>query len=100
MLLCAVVAHVLLIFLEVFGAHSNSHVATAAHYITGGPLRSIFRGLFLALGSLVPALLLIVALLVPVAQPLLLALAGITALVGLFAYEHCFVVAGQAVALS
>jgi Fe-S-cluster-containing dehydrogenase component/formate-dependent nitrite reductase membrane component NrfD len=99
-LLCAIVAHVILIFVEVFGAHSNSHVAAAAHYITAGPLRTIFRGLFLALGTLLPALLLIMALLLPTAQPVLLALAGILALLGLFAYEHCFVVAGQSVPLS
>lgn len=99
-LLCAIVAHVILIFVEVFGAHSNSHVAAAAHYITAGPLRAIFRGLFLALGTLLPALLLIIALLLPTAQPVLLVLAGILALVGLFAYEHCFVVAGQSVPLS
>ena len=100
LLLAAIGTHVLLIFVEVFGAHSNSHVATAAHYITGGPLRTIFRGLFLALGSLVPVLLLIFAFIIPAAQPILLALAGITALIGLFAYEHCFVVAGQVVSLS
>ena len=99
-LLAALVTHVLLICIEVFGAHSNSHVATAAHYITGGPLRRIFWGIFLALGSLVPAILLLLALIFPIAMPLLLAVAAITALVGLFAYEHCFVVAGQAVALS
>ena len=56
--------------------------------------------LFLALGSLVPFALLVVGLLVPVAQPVLLGIAGIIALVGLFAYEHCFVVAGQSVPLS
>jgi hypothetical protein len=43
---------------------------------------------------------LIIALFVPVAQPALLGVAGIFALVGLFAYEHCFVVAGQIVPLS
>lgn len=99
-LLAAVGVHVLLILLEVFGSHSNSHVATAAHYITHGPLRSIFRGLFLAIGSLLPVVLLILALLVPGARPVLLGLAGLVALIGLFAYEHCFVVAGQAVPLS
>ncbi len=99
-LLIALAVHVLLIALEVFGAHSNSHVSAAAHYITGGPLRTIFRGLFLTVGSALPALLLVLALLLPAAQPVLLALAGLVALVGLFAYEHCFVVAGQAVSLS
>ncbi|GAC1371949.1 MAG: polysulfide reductase NrfD [Ktedonobacteraceae bacterium] len=99
-LLSSVGVHLLLILLEVFGSHSNSHVTAAAHYITGGPLRTIFRGLFLGLGTLVPLLLLVVALLIPVTQPALLALAGVIALIGLFAYEHCFVVAGQSVALS
>ncbi|GAC1554782.1 MAG: polysulfide reductase NrfD [Ktedonobacteraceae bacterium] len=99
-LLSSVGVHLMLILLEVFGSHSNSHVTAAAHYITGGPLRTIFRGLFLVLGTLVPLVLLIVALLIPVAQPALLALAGVVALIGLFAYEHCFVVAGQSVALS
>lgn len=99
-LLGAIVVHVLLIFIEVFGAHSNSHVSAAGHVITSGSLRTIFRGLFLAVGSLLPIVLLIFALLIPIAQPVLLSLAGIAALVGLFAYEHCFVVAGQSVALS
>jgi Fe-S-cluster-containing dehydrogenase component/formate-dependent nitrite reductase membrane component NrfD len=99
-LLSAVGGHVLLILLEVFGLHSNSHVAAAAHTITHGALSHIFYGLFIAVGVLVPGVLLIVALAVPVAQPVLLGLAGIAALIGLFAYEHCFVVAGQAVPLS
>ncbi len=99
-LLSSVGVHLLLILMEVFGSHSNSHVAAAAHAITSGPLRSIFQGLFLGLGTLVPLVLLVFALLVPSTQPALLALAGVLALVGLFAYEHCFVVAGQAVALS
>jgi hypothetical protein len=37
---------------------------------------------------------------VPSAQAALLGLAGIFVLAGLFAYEHCFVVAGQSVPLS
>src|SRR5579859_1099016 len=99
-LLCALAVHVLLILLELFGAHSNSHVSAAAHVITGGQLRPIFRGLFLAVGSLLPGLLLVFALLVPGAQAPLLGLASLAALVGFFVYEHCFVVAGQAVPLS
>lgn len=99
-LLSAVVVHVLLILLEVFGSHSNSHVAAAAHTITHGSLRNIFYGLFMVVGVLVPLILLVVALILPVAQPVLLGIAGLAALVGLFAYEHCFVVAGQSVSLS
>jgi Fe-S-cluster-containing dehydrogenase component/formate-dependent nitrite reductase membrane component NrfD len=99
-LLGALVAHVLLILLELYGAHSNSHVATAAHVITTGQLRPVFQKLFLAIGTLLPGVLLVLALLIPAVQPLLLGLAGLAALIGLFAYEHCFVVAGQAVPLS
>ncbi len=99
-LLGAVVVHVLLLLLEVFGAHSNSHVSAAAHVITAGSLRAIFYGLVLTIGSLVPLVVLVLALLFPLAQPVLLSLAALAALVGLFAYEHCFVVAGQSVALS
>jgi Fe-S-cluster-containing dehydrogenase component/formate-dependent nitrite reductase membrane component NrfD len=99
-LLAAIAAHLLLVLLEVFGAHSNSHVATAAHFMRSGGLSTIFWGIFLTLGSLVPLVLLCIALLVPIAQPALLGIAGLCALAGLFAYEHCFVVAGQVVPLS
>src|SRR6266699_3835342 len=99
-LLGAIVLHVLLVFVVVFGAHSNSHVAAAARYMSRGGLKDTFWGLFFVVGSLVPIVMLCIALLVPVAQPVLLALAGIIALVGLYAYEHCFVVAGQVVPLS
>ncbi|HEU0002422.1 MAG TPA: NrfD/PsrC family molybdoenzyme membrane anchor subunit, partial [Ktedonobacteraceae bacterium] len=99
-LLAAIAVHLLLVLLEVFGAHSNSHVAAAAHYIRSGGLSGIFWGVFLTLGSLVPLVLLCLTLLVPIAQPALLGIAGLCALAGLFAYEHCFVVAGQIVPLS
>jgi formate-dependent nitrite reductase membrane component NrfD len=99
-MLCALAVHILLILLEVLGSHSNSHIAAAAHVITKGQLRLIFWGLFLVFGSLLPGLLLALVLLLPGTPPLFLALAGLAALVGLFTYEHCFVVAGQAVPLS
>lgn len=99
-LLATVGCHLLLVLYERFGAHSNSHIATAARAMTGRMLRPIFWGLFMALGSLLPLALLSVALLVPSLQSILLLLAGVCALIGLFAYEHCFVVAGQAVPLS
>lgn len=99
-LLGAVVVHLLFVFLEVFGSHANSHVARAAHFITGGALRGIFWGLFIVVGSLLPLVLLSLALFFPTAQSAFCALAGLLALVGLFAYEHCFVTAGQIVPLS
>lgn len=100
MLLGAIVLHVLLVFIEVFGSHSNSHVATAARFMTRGELKDTFWGPFFAVGSLIPIVMLCIALVAPAAEPALLGIAGIVALAGLFAYEHCFVVAGQVVPLS
>jgi len=99
-LLIATILHVLLILLEVFGPHSNSHVARAARYMSRGGLKDTFWGPFFAIGSIIPIFMLSIALLVPTAQLALLGFSGILALAGLFAYEHCFVVAGQIVPLS
>ena len=99
-LLSALSLHVLFVMLELFGSHTNRHVAIAAHYMSRGGLRGVFWGLFVVIGSIFPIAMLIVALVVPVAQPVLLGAAGIFALIGLFAYEHCFVKAGQIVPLS
>ncbi|HEV2581070.1 MAG TPA: 4Fe-4S dicluster domain-containing protein [Ktedonobacteraceae bacterium] len=99
-LFVAIALHGLLALIEVFGPHTNSHVAAAAHYMTRGPLQQTFWGLFLAIGTVIPLLLLVIGLFVPVAELALLGITGVLALVGLFAYEHCFVVAGQVVPLS
>ena len=99
-LISAITLHVFQVMVEVYGLHSNSHIATAAHFMRSGRLKDIFWGIFFALGSLLPIAMLCIALLVPAAQPALLAFAGMLALVGIFAYEHCFVVAGQVVPLS
>ena len=99
-LLGAIALHVILVCIEVFGTHTNSHVAAAAHYMSQGGLKDTFWGPFFTVGSLVPIVMLCIALFIPVVQPALLGLAGIIALVGLYAYEHCFVVAGQVVPLS
>jgi uncharacterized membrane protein len=100
-LLVALLLHVALVMLEVFGPHSNRHVATAAKFLSRGGLKDLFWGPFFTVGSLFPVAMLVVALFVPpAAQAALLGFAGILALVGLFAYEHGFVVAGQIVPLS
>lgn len=100
MLLSAIVLHALLIFIEVFGSHSNSHVAAAARFMTRGGLKDTFWGPFFVVGSLIPIVMLCIALFAPAAEPALLGISGIGALTGLYAYEHCFVVAGQVVPLS
>jgi Fe-S-cluster-containing dehydrogenase component/formate-dependent nitrite reductase membrane component NrfD len=99
-LLAAIALHVLLALVEVLGAHTNRHVARAAHLLSRGELKELFWGQFLVIGSIFPVAMLIVALAIPAAQPPLLAFAGVLAIVGLFVYEHCFVKAGQSVPLS
>jgi Fe-S-cluster-containing dehydrogenase component/formate-dependent nitrite reductase membrane component NrfD len=99
-LLIAITLLVFLVMVEVFGSHSNSHVATAAHYMRRGGLKDTFWGPFFAIGSIIPIVMLCIALVVPATQPALLSFAGILALIGLFAYEHCVVTAGQVVPLS
>ncbi len=100
MLLCALALHILCALVEALGAHTNRHVAKAAHMLSRGELKEMFWGQFLVIGSILPIAMLITALVIPAARPSLLAIAGIFALVGLFIYEHCFVKAGQSVPLS
>ena len=102
-LLSAILLHVLLVMVEVFGSHTNKHVALAARYMSKGGLKDIFWRQFFVVGSIIPLVMLVIALFVRAvhpAQPALLGLASIFALGGLFAYEHCFVGAGQSVPLS
>ncbi len=100
MLFIALAVHGMLVLVEVLGSHANSHVAAAAHYVTRGPLQYIFWGPFFAVGTLLPLVLLVIGWFAPGSQPVLLCFAGLFALAGLFAYEHCFVTAGQSVPLS
>jgi formate-dependent nitrite reductase membrane component NrfD len=99
-LFSAITLHILLVMIEVFGSHSNSHISTAAHYMRSGAIKDVFWVMFFTLGSLLPIVMLCMALFVPDSQPPLLALAGLQALIGIFAYDHCFVKAGQIVPLS
>jgi formate-dependent nitrite reductase membrane component NrfD len=99
-LFIALALHGMLALVEVFGSHTNSHVAAAAHYMARGLLQYIFWGPFFLVGTLLPLLLLVIGWFAPGSQPVLLCFAGIFALAGLFAYEHCFVTAGQSVPLS
>jgi len=99
-LLLALVLHTALVLFEIFGPHTNQHVALAARSMSRGGLRSPFWSGFFGLGSLLPIVILVVALCGAGEQPILLAFAGLLALVGLFVYEDCFVRAGQVVPLS
>ena len=97
-LLGAIIAQAIFLISELLVPHANRHSATAAHIILAGSLRDIFWGLVITVG-IVLATLCVIAGLATHAEGWL-ALGAITSLIGLFAYEHCFVVAGQSVAIS
>jgi hypothetical protein len=97
-LLGAVIAHALIVGSELFVPHTNRHVAAAAHVLVAGGLSRPFWVLTVGVGIVLPLVLIPVAL--ATGTYVLLALVSVVALVGLLAYEHCYVVAGQSVPLS
>jgi Fe-S-cluster-containing dehydrogenase component/formate-dependent nitrite reductase membrane component NrfD len=97
-LLGAVITHALIVGSELFVPHTNRHVAAAAHVLVAGALSRPFWGLAVGVGIALPAVLIPVAL--ATGAYVLLALVSVATLVGLIAYEHCYVVAGQSVPLS
>ncbi|MGE0789263.1 MAG: 4Fe-4S dicluster domain-containing protein [Sandaracinaceae bacterium] len=72
--------------------HPSEIAARAAHEISHGRYRTLFWGGSVGLGHLVPLALLFV----PADAPVL-AVAGLAAMVGLYCYEHAFVMAPQEV---
>jgi len=85
--------HLVMVLGEVAIPHTTDNARYAAHLITHGPFRNMFWGGAVALGSVLPALLLLTA----ASSPLATALASLLALAGLLAFEWCFVMAGQSV---
>jgi formate-dependent nitrite reductase membrane component NrfD len=76
-------------------AHASEVAARAAHAIRRGRYRRWFWGGGIALGHALPLMLLGLAAVLPVLGPLLLALAALAAIVGLYAFEYAFVMAPQ-----
>lgn len=81
-------------------SHGSRHVELAIHAMVRGAWARQFWWGGVALGLLVPATLTIIALAADVDGPVLVAVGGVAALVGMFAYEDAFVRAGQSVPLS
>ncbi len=86
------VADLLVTFLGEFGMpHASEVAAKAAHMITHGHYKHYFWTGSLVIGHLVPLVLLWMG------APVLAAIAGLAALVGLYLYEYAFVMAPQEV---
>jgi formate-dependent nitrite reductase membrane component NrfD len=80
-------------------SHGSRHVEMAIADMIKGAQKSFFRG-GVALGMVLPAALTIIALAADLDNPILVAAAGLAALVGMFLSETAFVRAGQSVPLS
>lgn len=98
-LLGGVLATAALIGVELTSKGSR-HVELAVHTMTKGTYATQFWWGGIVTGLVFPAVVAIIALAAGVSNPLFLALGGIAALVGMFAYEDSFVRAGQSVPLS
>ncbi len=81
-------------------SHGSRHVELAVHAMTRGTWSKQFWWGGVVLGLLVPFVLTVVALVADIDAPALVAVGGIAALAGMFAYEDAFVRAGQSVPLS
>ena len=95
--LAALVLNGILVATEMSGGHSR-HVTMALAELTHGDQGQKFR-IWLVAGLALPGLLLASALLTD-SSTLVAALAGLSALAGMFAYEDAYVRAGQSVPLS
>ncbi|MDH4366226.1 MAG: hypothetical protein OEY70_19270, partial [Acidimicrobiia bacterium] len=78
----------------------SRHVELATHNLTRGGQARWFWAAGIAAGLLVPGMITAALLAVGSTNPVLLALAGVAALAGLYAYESAFLAAGQSVPLS
>jgi len=81
-------------------AKGSRHVELAIHEMTKGAYGRQFWIGGVIVGLIVPAAAIIVSFAADIDNPVLAAIAGIAALIGLFAYEDSFVRAGQSVPLS
>ncbi len=98
-LLGGVLASAGLIAIEVTSRGSR-HVELATHEMIAGKYRRQFWVGGVGLGLVIPAAFVILSLAIDTTSPALVAAGGVSALIGLFAYEDAFVRAGQSVPLS
>lgn len=97
-LLWSLVANLFIMLVgELWMPHGTQDAARAARLILCGPYRTAFWGMVVVVGHAVPLVLLA---LIPGTSPGLSFLAGGCALLGLLAFEHVWLMAGQAVPIS
>ncbi len=75
--------------------HASEIAARAAHDISYGRYKNYFWGGSITLGHLVPLLLLLIAIPLASLMPVLAAVSGLCAVVGLYLHEYAFVMAPQ-----
>ena len=88
-----------LIAMEI-SSHGSRHVELAVEAMTKGRYANQFWLGGIVLGIVVPAAAVVISLATDLDSPALVAIGGLAALVGMFAYEDSFVRAGQSVPLS
>jgi Ni/Fe-hydrogenase subunit HybB-like protein len=97
-LVITLVLHLLMLLGEVAMPHTTDNASYGARLMTHGPFARAFWGGAVALGGIVPMVLLLVGPLLGAAPNRIAAgLASVLALVGLLIFEWCFVMAGQSV---
>ena len=89
-LIAGLIAHLLIVIAEFAMPHSTDNAAYAARLITHGPFKLWFWGGAVFGGGILPLTMLIL-------MPISLAPSAVLALLGLLAFEWCFVMAGQSV---
>jgi Fe-S-cluster-containing dehydrogenase component/formate-dependent nitrite reductase membrane component NrfD len=87
------VLHLVMVLGEIAMPHTTDNASYAARLITRGPFKNLFWGAAISLGGILPCIFLMVAPRSFVAS----SLAALLALIGLLAFEWCFVMAGQSV---
>jgi len=89
-LLASLILHLLIVAAEFLMPHTTDNAAYAARLITHGPFRLMFWGGAVVAGGILPLVMLML-------MPISLASSAVLALLGLLAFEWCFVMAGQSV---
>jgi formate-dependent nitrite reductase membrane component NrfD len=87
------VLHLLLVGCEVSMPHVTDNAGYAVRLITHGPFRKLFWGGAVVVGGILPLLLLWAG----PSSALAVGASSVLALAGLFAFEWCFIMAGQSV---